>query len=211
MPGNLQHSFPESDNPDLPVGNTNDVSVAIAHHTNQPCGTAPTAGGTQAPTQAQGITPVTQAVSESSVHIHPSSQLGGGSPQAAQKPEDGKEAQSVLHWTARISFKKYELGERHYVVIFLGELPEDPSQWRTCRSVVGFHFTYVSDDEFKNSRTRATMMGSDVPLNRAIAERSGLSSFEPSVVVPYLKDNLHWRIQAVCVFPLCLVSGLSIL
>ena len=30
-------------------------------------------------------------------------------------------------------------------------------------------------------------------------------------VVPYLKENLNWRIEAVRVFRLCLVAGLAIL
>jgi tyrosinase len=36
-----------------------------------------------------------------------------------------------------------------------------------------------------------------VHLNEGIAKYSGLSSYEPSVVTPYLKNNLHWRVQTV--------------
>jgi tyrosinase len=84
------------------------------------------------------------------------------------------------------------------VLIFLGEVPEDPSQWGSCRSRIGFSYAYVSSIQGYNYQVSTTAtIGGAVPLNWAIAERSGLSSFEPSVVVPYLKDNLNWRIRAV--------------
>ncbi|KAH9988364.1 common central domain of tyrosinase-domain-containing protein [Russula vinacea] len=109
--------------------------------------------------------------------------LGGSAPVreavSAVKPEYGKEPPKVIYdWTSRIHFKKYELGTSFAVLIFLGEVPEDPAQWRTCRS-----FADVVAEGF-------------VHLNSAIAARSGLSSYEPHVVTPYLKDNLHWRVQA---------------
>jgi tyrosinase len=39
-----------------------------------------------------------------------------------------------------------------------------------------------------------------VHLNDGIIEHSGLDSLEPDVVEPYLKHNLHWRIQKVHLF-----------
>jgi tyrosinase len=80
------------------------------------------------------------------------------------------------------------------VLIFLGDVPDDPEQWRTSPSYVGPHVAYVNaqPDKFGNMRER--MISSSVHLNDDIAEKSGLSSFEPSIVVPYLRENSHWRV-----------------
>jgi hypothetical protein len=131
----------------------------------------------------------------------------GGHPHTAQKPEDGKEVPNVINeWAASILFNKYELGGPFGVLIYLGDSPEE-DQWHTRRSFVGSSYAYVSvnhgETELDNERDRS---GGYVLLNWAMVERSGLSSFEPSVVVPYLKDNLHWRVEAVRVFSFCLAS-----
>jgi tyrosinase len=125
----------------------------------------------------------------------------GDHPHTAQKPEHGEEAAPnvVLEWTSRVHFKKHELGGGFAVLIFLGEVVEDPEQWRTSRSFVGAHHAYVSAASLYGGGQALAGAVSEgfVQLNAAIAERSGLSSYEPDEVVPYLKDNLDWRIQAV--------------
>jgi hypothetical protein len=141
----------------------------------------PTAGGAQAPTQAQGIAPVTQAVStvqSAAADAHPHHSRGVP-PHTAQKPEDGKprkEASNVLNeWTARISYNKNELGGSCFMLIFLGEVPEDPLQWRKSRSLVGLHYaSECAVIQYDNRRNQVA--GGFVHLNWAIAERSGLSS-----------------------------------
>jgi hypothetical protein len=80
------------------------------------------------------------------------------------------------------------------VLIFIGDVPADAELWRTCPNFVGSHVAYVYTD--CSEMPEHITMGS-VHLNSAIAKRSGLSSFEPDVVTPYLKANLHWRVQAV--------------
>ena len=107
----------------------------------------------------------------------------------------GKEGETVVHdWTCRIRCKKHELGGAYWVLIFLGEVPDDPLQWRTCPSFVGGHYVFVSS---ATNEQPDTVSEGFVHLNKAIASRSGLSSYEPNVVAPYLKDNLEWRVQAV--------------
>jgi len=118
----------------------------------------------------------------------------------ADKAQHGKEGQIVIHdWACRIHCKKFELSGSYWVLIFLGQVPDDPSQWRSCPSFVGGHYVFVnsSADQYANYREQADVVSEGfVHLNKAIASRSGLTSFEPSVVSPYLKDNLHWRVQA---------------
>jgi len=112
----------------------------------------------------------------------------------------GKEGPTVIHdYATRIHFKKYELGGSFAVLIFLGEVPDDPSQWRTSPSFVGAHAAYVygGASQYGNRSDKADSYSEGfVHLNPAIAKRSGLPSFEPSDVLPYLKENLDWRVQA---------------
>jgi tyrosinase len=215
------------------MGNTNAVRTKIANYINQQYGgggfslsrggapislfAQPAAGGAQAPAQGHSESPVTQAVSAvksaSSDVVH-QFHSRGGNPHTAQKPEHGKEGSNVLHdWTVRIHFKKYELGGGFAVLIFLGQVPDDPSRWRNAPTFVGSHHAFVNSvaSQCDNCRDQADLVIEGfVHLNSAIAEWSGLSSFEPSVVIPYLKENLHWRIQAVRVVLLCPVADITI-
>ena len=124
-------------------------------------------------------------------------------------PHHGQHPTVIYDWAVRIHAKKYELGHGYVVLIFLGDVPEDPSQWRCAPSFVGAHVSFVNTDaeQCDNCREQAELeVEGFVHLNAAIAKRSGLSSYEPSGVAPYLKDNLHWRVQAVCSFQLPLFS-----
>ena len=115
----------------------------------------------------------------------------------------------MIHdYTIRIRFKKYELGESFAVLIFLGEVPNDPEQWRRCHAFVGTHYAFVNSaaNQCGNCRNQADVYSEGfVHLSSTIAKRSGLSSYEPEEVLPYLKENLHWRIQAVRMLILRLV------
>lgn len=133
--------------------------------------------------------------------VHPFASRGGGPHATATKAGAVHGAPQVIQdWTARIHFKKYELRQSFSVLLFLGAVPEDASQWRTCPSFVGAHVAFVngSADQCANCREQADLVTEGfVHLNNAIAKLSGLPSFEPDVVPPYLRENLHWRVQAV--------------
>ena len=115
-----------------------------------------------------------------------------------------QEASTVINdWSTRIHVKKYELSGSFSVLIFLGEVPEDPEEWCTSPSFVGAHHVFVNGaaDQCDNCRSQEDLVVEGfVHLNLVIAELSGLPSYEPSVVHPYLRDNLSWRIQSVRVF-----------
>jgi hypothetical protein len=131
--------------------------------------------------------------------------VGSVDPFAGGPFTTANDSQQVIHdWTARIHFKKYELGESFAVLLFLGEVPADASQWRTSPSFVGAHVAFVNSvaDQCANCREQADLVAEGfVHLNDAIAQFSGLSSFEPGIVIPYLRDNLHWRVQGVRYYP----------
>ena len=162
----------------------------------------PAAGGAPAP--AAHTTPVAAAVPAVKLAAeeirHPFASRGGH-PNTAERGEPGRGGPNVVHdWTVRIHFKKYELSQSFAVLIFLGEVPDDPSQWRTSPSFVGAHVAFVNSaaDQCANCREQADVVSEGfVHLNSTIARRSGLSSYEPNVVIPYLRDGLHWRIQGV--------------
>ncbi|KAF7349475.1 Tyrosinase [Mycena sanguinolenta] len=85
----------------------------------------------------------------------------------------------VWKWTARIQIKKYE-------------------EWRFSPNFVGAHHVFANSvlDRCANCRAhRDAVVEGFVHLNKGINEHSGLHSLEPDVVVPYLKHDLHWRVQ----------------
>jgi tyrosinase len=115
---------------------------------------------------------------------------------AAHGATPATEAPNVIRdWGALVRANKYELGQSYMVFIFLGDVPDDPEQWFTSPSFVGFHAAYTYTDH--SSDQKANVISSLVGLNHNIAKQSGLSSFEPSVVAPFLENNLHWRAQLV--------------
>ena len=200
----LAYSYPEFNN--LP-SDPGQVQSAIGNYINQQYGGGggfqslfaqpPAAGGAQA-----------QQPVEATHHLFHSR---GGHPQTTPQPAHG--APSVVNdWTTRIHFKKYELGLSCAVLIFLGHVPENPKDWRTAPTYVGSHHSFVNSaaSQCDNCRSQGEVVVEGfVHLNSYIAKKSGLSSYEPREVIPYLKNNLHWRIQAVRVFPLCLVADLA--
>jgi len=191
----LRYTYPEFNH--LNLGDPGAVQRAIATYVNQHYGRSgpalslfaqqPTPGDAAAPAAVSAVKLAAEEVQ------HP---IVGGHSNPAEREGEGP---NVVHdWTARIHFKKFELGESFAVLLFLGEVPDDASQWRTSPSFVGSHVAFVNSaaDQCANCRDQADVVSEGfVHLNSTIADRSGLSSYEPNVVIPYLRDNLHWRIQ----------------
>ncbi|KAI0322397.1 hypothetical protein OF83DRAFT_1080307 [Amylostereum chailletii] len=105
---------------------------------------------------------------------------------------------SYNDWTARIRFKKFQLSSSASVLIFLGDVPVDPSEWTTSPSYVGASHSFVRSER-KNCLICIQQADKEIEgyvhLNAALARVSGLNSTDPSVVQPYLKENLHWRVR----------------
>ncbi|KAH9969746.1 hypothetical protein BC827DRAFT_1277089 [Russula dissimulans] len=204
--GALQYSYPEFNGLDL--NDQDAVRTAIANIINQKYGggssplpgrggfrlfAQPSAGGVA----AQAVSSAKSAAGEITHLFH----SRGGPAHTAHNPEHGGSGgQVVLHdYSARIHFKKYELGGSFSVLIFLGEVPKDPSQWRKCDSFVGAHYAFVNSaaSQCGNCKNQADVYSEGfVHLNSVIAKRSGLSSYEPEQVLPYLKEKLYWRVQS---------------
>ena len=133
----------------------------------------------------------------------------------------------LWEWTARIHISKDELrdvygGSGATFCIFLGAPPEDPNEWLLAPNLAGSHHVLGNSGggarggggHGYGARHSAGHGGGAarggsinegfVHLNAAISRHSGLHSFDPEVVVPYLKRELEWRAQKVCHFYLLL-------
>ncbi len=106
-------------------------------------------------------------------------------------------SKNLWEWTARIQSGQCELGATYMVIIFLGNVPSDPEEWLSCPEFVGKHSVLVSGRKYNRQSQGDDTTEGFVHLNNAIVKRSGLNSLEPKDVVPYLKENINWRVQKV--------------
>jgi tyrosinase len=186
----LNYTYPEFNGLDL--GNEQAVATAIANYINSQYG-----GGGFSGVNLLAQLPAAvgaQAVAAQSVPPAHGAPPTHGVPPAHEAPN------AIYDWAARIHAKKFELRQGYAVLIFLGEVPNDEEHWRTSPSFVGAHCAFVNSDtdQCANCREQEELVVEGfVHLNGAIAKHSGLSSYEPGAITPYLKDNLHWRVQTV--------------
>ncbi|KAL0064910.1 hypothetical protein AAF712_008166 [Marasmius tenuissimus] len=102
------------------------------------------------------------------------------SQRAVAESQDSAAQLRVWEWTARIHVKKYEVGGSFSIPLFVGSVPENPEE--------------CTPESCGNCLTRLdNIVEGFAHLNNALLTRSGLESLESSDVMPYLKENLHWR------------------
>lgn len=115
---------------------------------------------------------------------------------------------SGTKWTARIRCNHHDLQGSFSVLLFIGDVPEDPKAWRRAPSYVGADNIFLMEEEAK--KQCANCQGSDAPadtqpvsyvegyvhLNDAL-KKAELPSLEADVVAPFLRTNLHWRVKWV--------------
>ncbi|EKM54921.1 uncharacterized protein PHACADRAFT_259085 [Phanerochaete carnosa HHB-10118-sp] len=194
--GKLGYTYPEFNG--LNVSDPRAVKAAIAKAVNSLYG-GPSFGAfaAAAPGIAAFAAPAaihaTPAVSKLAAPRNPQ-------PSAESAPNSVSDAASSLYdWAVRIHVKKYELSGSFSVLIFLGPVPEDPREWRRSPSFVGAHHAFVNSSASQcanchNQAAAGYVTEGFVHLNTAIARLSEIHSFEPSVVEPYLKRELSWRV-----------------
>lgn len=205
----LGYSYPEFNG--LDVGNPQAVKVAIGNIVNRLYGfsifgslaptSAPTtsffaasAAAAEVPVETnQAAAPHAQSLLAADGHDHSSHPI-------VQPHHYVPPSQGFWDWTARVEFRKYELGVSFSVLLFLGQVPEDPEEWLVSPNFVGAHHAFVNTaaGHCANCRNQGTLVEEGfVHLNHAIAQHSGLGSLEPGVVEPYLTEQLQWRVQKV--------------
>lgn len=113
---------------------------------------------------------------------------------------------SVLkEWSAQLSFKEFEIYGSFSIFIFLGPVPADPAQWRSDPTCAGVYYVYGGGSVETPSDHEERRKHGYVQLNRAIAKHANFESFEPDLVVPFLKTKINWGVVQVIQFRLLLV------
>jgi tyrosinase len=109
-------------------------------------------------------------------------------------------------WITNIRVKKHCLGGAFQVHVFFDGVPPDPLSWLTHRSNVGTFFVLGSDladsgcDKCKRDEEDGLKVRGIVPLTSSLVDvitQGKLSSLDPANVVPYLIDNIYWRVTLV--------------
>lgn len=125
---------------------------------------------------------------------------------APQEITDGKHRE----YLANIVSQKFALNGSFAVYIFMGEFDDTALAWPLSPNLVGTHAVFAalsSADAANNPQVRRRQDGSPIPVTGTMpltsmllakVEAGELSCMDPDTVVPYLKDNLGWRIGMVC-------------
>ena len=153
--------------------------------------------------------------------IHPeendgSSDKNGEEDKADELPEDGSESaepipSSLAHlapdntyteWIVGVRAIKHGLGQTYRVIVFLGDISPNPADWDLEYNCVG-RVTVLGRspnsqcEKCERDRDASLTITGTVPLTSALLQditAGRLSSLEPAEVVPYLRENLKWRV-----------------
>ncbi len=101
-------------------------------------------------------------------------------------------------WFVNIQVTKSELPSSSMVFIFIGAPPADTTAWKGASNLAGSLFVSVPPNHSMGDDKRYTH--GEVPLKEALA-KVALSDYSQATIAAYLKENLEWRIQMVCIFP----------
>jgi hypothetical protein len=113
-----------------------------------------------------------------------------------------------MNWTARLRFNQFEVDRSFTIFIFIckeSEIPNDPSGWITNSYLAGCDDVFVNrkPQHCGNCQGNADLTIEDyVQLDDALLD--SIESVQKDKVVPYLKENLHWRVAKVGV---CVLSA----
>ncbi|KAJ7755497.1 photo-regulated tyrosinase [Mycena metata] len=114
-------------------------------------------------------------------------------PESASNPSQLEE--EYLDWRVHVEAETHALGGSYSVYIFLGEVPNEPKEWMGSSSFVGVFdvFTRTNRDNCPNCRANMTAISEGV-IYLGDALKKTLNSWDAKDVVPYLKENLEWRV-----------------
>jgi tyrosinase len=146
------------------------------------------------------------------IHSHPDQAESGALDLEEEigKPAPPVPAQprSYTEYIVNIKAPKHILGQTYRVHIFLGEFHGDTKTWNTQDALVGTFAVFGkettpgSEDETKCGKCKTdaaanTIITGTVPLTAQIiseVKKGHCGSLDKVNVLPYLKDNLHWRV-----------------
>lgn len=124
---------------------------------------------------------------------------GPGGPNASKKMKREISSPYDFTYQANIVSQKFALNGSYAVYVFFGEPPSDLSTWSTAENLVGLHAVTANlADE-----TNPGMSNMNVPVTGVVMlspalytlyNEHELADMDPSVVEPYLKQNMQWRV-----------------
>ena len=113
---------------------------------------------------------------------------------AASKPGKSVIVDNKYHeWIANVQVNKQALGGPFFIHFFLGCAPDDSHNWLDAPNRLGATNVFASPGQRNSTRRGHTMTGT-VHLTAGLVREvlgGALSGLEPSVVEPYLKENLR--------------------
>lgn len=101
-------------------------------------------------------------------------------------------------YITNIVAERFGLDGPFNIYVFLGSYSPDPSQWAFEANLVGIHGMFAAND-MRGMMGNLQVTGT-VPLTTALLAKLSegcLPSLAQADVVPYLQQNLHWRIATV--------------
>ncbi|KIY67701.1 Di-copper centre-containing protein [Cylindrobasidium torrendii FP15055 ss-10] len=116
----------------------------------------------------------------------------------------------VWDWQARVSFNPQEYGSSYEVMIFVGDVPTDSTQWYDSDSYVGSRYAWANSLMTEEPELHVETSGY-IPLTDALSAHN-LTSLAPDDVTPYVGQALSWGVQTTMgeVIPCANLTSLSV-
>jgi tyrosinase len=113
---------------------------------------------------------------------------------------------SPRDYIVNVRADKSAIAGSYSIYVFVGDVPSDVSQWTTSDSLVG-----IQAITSMMGRMSSTIVSGTIPLTRFLEKHvvlKLLSGLDENLVIPYLTDNLTWKVLGVSIL---LISAQSLL
>jgi tyrosinase len=101
----------------------------------------------------------------------------------------------VTEWSVTIGVSKFDLGGLRFIIrIFLGDIPENPSDWATSDACVG-SFVMLPPPSITGPLPQV-LSYNEIGLTEALKAR-GYDGQDLAATIKYLEEGLQWRVQLV--------------
>ena len=105
-------------------------------------------------------------------------------------------------WLVNVQIENFAVDGSFFIHFFLGDFAPTPAWWTQDPNLVGTHSVFSPavgktgcENCIKDKANNAVVSGG-VSLTSKLLEKK-FPDLEPATITPYLKDNLHWRVQKV--------------
>lgn len=99
-------------------------------------------------------------------------------------------------WSVALNVSRYDLqGDRFVIRVFLGQVPQNPEDWPTSKSLAG-SFSVFPPPHQGDGPYPTIIAYSEVALTKGLTE-NGVDLTNVEAVDKWLESNLHWGVQKV--------------